>query len=138
MLFATAPKEPWMTSLAQRPLRVAVVDDDTDIRVLVGLHLTLDERFECMAQAASGSEALDLLTRSDIDAIVLDMHMPGLTGSDVLRAARDVHSGVRVVAFSADAQTLQVAAREGAAATVLKGNNLDELIAALLAARAVA
>jgi CheY-like chemotaxis protein len=129
----TGPTRP-----AQRPLRVAVVDDDTDIRVLVGLHLTLDERFECMAEAASGTEALELLTRTDIDAIVLDMHMPGLTGNEVLRAARDAHSTVRVVAFSADAQTLQVAAREGAAATVLKGNNLDGLIKALLAEPAVA
>ena len=122
----------------ERPLRVAVVDDDSDIRVLVGLHLTLDERFECKAEAASGTEALELLSRTDIDAIVLDMNMPGLTGNEVLRAARDVHSTVRVVAFSADTQMLQTAALEGAAATVLKGNNLDGLITALLAEPAVA
>jgi two-component system invasion response regulator UvrY len=122
----------------QRPLRVAVVDDDNDIRDLVGLHLTLDDRFECMAQAASGTEALDLLARPDIDAMVLDMNMPGMTGRDVLRAARDAHSEVRVVAFSADAHTLRIAANEGAAATVLKGSNLDGLIAALLFASAVA
>ena len=117
----------------RRPLRVAVVDDNEDIRVLVGLHLSLDTRFECTAQAANGGEAIELLDRQDIDAMVLDMHMPGLTGSDVLRAARKAGSGMRVVAFSADAQTLIVAAREGAAATVLKGDNLDRLVAALLA-----
>jgi DNA-binding NarL/FixJ family response regulator len=124
--------------LLPRPLRVAVVDDNEDIRVLVSLHLDLDERFECMAQAASGEEALALVERRDIDAIVLDMHMPGVTGSDVLRAARAAKSEVRVVAFSADSQTLLVAKREGAAATVLKGENLDALIAALLAESAVA
>ena len=121
-----------MMAVAQRPLRVAVVDDNEDIRVLVGLQLSMDERFECAAQVANGLEALELLARDDIDAIVLDMHMPGISGEDVLRAIRVARSPVRVIAFSADSQTLRVAAREGAAATVLKGDNLDGLVKALL------
>jgi DNA-binding NarL/FixJ family response regulator len=125
-------------NLNDRPLRVAVVDDNEHIRDLVGLQLSLDTRFECAAQAANGTEALDLIDRDDIDAIVLDMHMPGVTGAEVLRAIRAAQSSVRVIAFSADATTLYAAAREGAAATVLKGDNLDGLIAALLSAPAVA
>ena len=120
------------------PLRVAVVDDNEDIRVLVSLHLTLDDRFECAAQAANGMDALALIERGDIDAMVLDMHMPGLAGSQVLRAVRKANPNMRVVAFSADAQTLLLAAREGAAATVLKGENLDELLEALLRVPALA
>jgi DNA-binding NarL/FixJ family response regulator len=115
-----------------RPLRVAIVDDNEDIRMLIGLHLELDERFECAAQAVDGAEAIALLDRIDIDAMVLDMHMPGLPGSQVLQAVRAAHPEVRIVAFSADSQTLQLAARAGAAATVLKGQNLDGLTAALL------
>jgi len=121
-----------------RPLRVAIVDDNEDIRVLIGLHLELDERFECTAQVGSGIEAIDLVRRSDIDAMILDMHMPGISGNDVLRAVRAARSRMRVVAFSADAQTLQDAALEGASATVLKGETLDGLVAALLAEPTVA
>jgi DNA-binding NarL/FixJ family response regulator len=98
----------------------------------------LDDRFECAAQAANGAEALELIERHDIDAMVLDMHMPGVTGDEVLRAARAVNTDLRVVAFSADSQVLRRAQRDGAAATVLKGENLDGLIAALLAGSAVA
>ena len=123
---------------ASKPLRVAVVDDNEDIRVLVSLHLTLDARFECTAQAANGADAIALVEREDIDVMVLDMHMPGVTGSDVLRAAREAHSDLRVIAFSADSQVLLDAEREGASATVLKGGNLDDLLAALLADSAVA
>jgi two-component system response regulator (stage 0 sporulation protein F) len=119
-------------------MRVAVVDDNEDIRVLVSLQLSLDDRFECAAQAANGVEALQLIERHDIDVMVLDMHMPGVTGNEVLRAARSVNTDLRVVAFSADSQVLRRARREGAAATVLKGENLDGLIAALLADSAVA
>jgi DNA-binding NarL/FixJ family response regulator len=122
----------------KRPLRVAVVDDNADIRLLIALHLTLDERFELAGEARNGHEALALLERSDIDAMVLDMHMPGLPGSHVLRAVLESAPGVRVVAFSADTQTLVQAARDGAAATVPKGANLDGLLAALLREPAVA
>ncbi len=123
---------------ALQPVRVAVVDDSEDLRVLVELHLALDERFELTAEAADGNEAIELITRNDIDAMILDMHMPGCSGRDVLRALRAAHSTIRVVAFSADAELLRRAAREGAAATVLKGENLDRLVAALLPATSVA
>jgi CheY-like chemotaxis protein len=115
-----------------RPLRVAVVDDNADIRLLVALHLTLDERFELIAEARDGLEAIALLDRHDIDAMVLDMHMPGVAGTQVLRAAVRSAPDMRIVAFSADTQTLLQAAREGASATVAKGDNLDGLLAALL------
>ena len=121
----------------QRPLRIAVVDDNEDIRVLIGLHLDLDERFECTAQVGSGTEAIALVDRTDIDAMILDMHMPGVSGSEVLRALRAAQSPVRVIAFSADLQTLEEAALEGAAATVLKGETLDGLVAALLVEQTV-
>jgi DNA-binding NarL/FixJ family response regulator len=118
--------------LVNRPLRVAVVDDNEDIRLLVALHLTLDDRFELAGQAANGLEALALLDRHDIDAMVLDLHMPGMGGSDVLRAAVKASPEMRVVAFSADRALLLEAARDGASATVPKGDNLDGLLAALL------
>jgi two-component system nitrate/nitrite response regulator NarP len=123
---------------AARPLRVAVVDDNEDIRVLVGLHLELDERFECKAQAATGTEALALAGREDIDVVVLDMHMPEVTGTDVLRAIRATNPVMRVVAFSADQQILSLAALEGADATVLKGDTFEGLVEALLSAPRIA
>ena len=121
-----------------RPLRVAVVDDNDDIRALVALHLTLDERFEFVGEARDGMEAIALLDRDDIDAIVLDMHMPCVAGPQVLRAFMKSAPNIRVVAFSADTQTLLQAGREGADATIAKGDNLDALLDALLRVPAVA
>jgi DNA-binding NarL/FixJ family response regulator len=98
----------------------------------------LDERFELAAEARDGMQALALLDRRDIDAIVLDMHMPGVAGMQVLRAVLKSAPHIRVVAFSADTQTLLEAARDGASATVPKGDNLDALLSALLREPAVA
>jgi DNA-binding NarL/FixJ family response regulator len=126
------------SSVIVRPIRVAVVDDNDDIRLLVAMHLTLDDRFELAGEAADGGEAIALLGRSDIDVMVLDMHMPEIGGRQVLEAWRRAHSPIRVVAFSADPQMLVEAARDGAAATVLKGDSLDDLLNALVAMPAVA
>ena len=135
---STIPVSKRREPAVNRPLRVAVVDDNEDIRLLVTLHLTLDDRFELAGEASNGMDALALLDRDDIDAMVLDMHMPGLAGTQVLRAVVKSAPDMRVVAFSADTQTLLQAAREGAAATVAKGANLDILLDALLQEPAVA
>lgn len=40
----------------------------------------------CVLQAASGAEALEIAGRVDIDAAVLDLKLPDLSGTDVLRS----------------------------------------------------
>ena len=124
--------------MLRRPIRVAVVDDNDDIRVLIAMHLALDERFELVAQASDGRSAIALLERDDIDAMVLDMHMPEVAGRQVLSAAQRLSPDLRIIAFSADATTLLEASKSGAAAAILKGDTLDGLLAALAPATAVA
>jgi DNA-binding NarL/FixJ family response regulator len=109
-------------------MRVALVDDDADVRLLVAMHMALDSRFELIAEATDGAEAMQLLDRRDIDAMILDMHMPTISGAEVLRLARERRPDLRVVAFSADAAILIEAAGAGAAATFVKGEPLDVLL----------
>src|SRR5438067_10129280 len=61
---------------------VLVVDDEEDIRELVGINLELDGHD--VTAVASGPEALDALRCSVPDVIVLDVMMPGMDGWEVL------------------------------------------------------
>jgi DNA-binding response OmpR family regulator len=72
--------------------RVLLVDDHPDVRAM--LSLALGRAGVAVLAACDGEDALGLIER-DLDAgrpivdlIVLDMMMPGLSGSDVLRALR--------------------------------------------------
>lgn len=66
-------------------MQVLVVDDETPVR-LVLRHALRD--VECR-EAANGAEALDLLREDpDVDAVLLDVMMPELSGWDVLAAIR--------------------------------------------------
>ena len=66
--------------------RVLVVDDEEGIR-----HTLTDlfARMGCQASsAATGEAALEQITQQQFDLVILDLNMPGIDGTAVLRAAR--------------------------------------------------
>jgi len=63
--------------------RVLVVDDEADIRTVVGLNLSLAGLDFC--EASNGAEGLGILESSEWDACILDLMMPDSDGLDVLR-----------------------------------------------------
>lgn len=79
-----------------------IVDDDSDIRLL--LQLTIDrenEGLRVVGQAASGDEALEVRRDLDVDLVVLDHRMPGLTGLETAQAMLAEAPGLPIVLYSA-------------------------------------
>jgi CheY-like chemotaxis protein len=66
-----------------------------------------------IAAASSGSEALQLLTESDYDCVVLDLRLPDMSGFEVLEAIRDnpAYSDLPVVVFTGKELSLEEDAR---------------------------
>ncbi len=62
-------------------LRVLVVDDEPPLRELVAEALA--DRKALVQTAASAREALELLGRSPVDVLVLDVRMPGMSGAEL-------------------------------------------------------
>ncbi len=77
------------------PEKVLLVDDEKDFVT------TLSERLEMRdiepAVVYSGEEALDLLKEEVPDVMVLDLRMPGIDGTEVLRKVRLEHPNVAVI-----------------------------------------
>ena len=73
------------TGSVPRPT-VLVVEDETNIRELVCLHLGL-EQLSC-AQAADGDTGLTLARERRFDLVILDLMLPGLDGVTLCRAIR--------------------------------------------------
>ena len=70
----------------ERPKRVLVVDDEPEIRNIVARYLR-DEGF-AVCEASDGSAAVDTALAERPDLILLDLNLPGLHGSEVLRRIR--------------------------------------------------
>lgn len=73
-------------------LRVLVVDDEVPALEELAYLLRLDDRVSDVETASSGTDALRALERQKVDAIFLDIRMPGLSGIEVARIlARFAH-----------------------------------------------
>ncbi|UAK25129.1 response regulator [Sphingomonas nostoxanthinifaciens] len=77
------------------PLRLLFVDDDEDIRAIIGMALGLDGALE-VRWASGGYEALRMLEdrRWQPECILLDVQMPDVSGDKVLSAIRSVPRAV--------------------------------------------
>jgi AmiR/NasT family two-component response regulator len=63
------------------PLRVVVVEDDEAIRL--GLVRALEQiGHQVVGQAASGPEMVELCAATELDVILFDVHLPGMSGLD--------------------------------------------------------
>lgn len=68
---------------SSKPIKILVVDDETDIRE--GCVRVL-RRLDCeVSTAANGKEALELMEKEEFSIVLLDLKMPGMDGMDVLR-----------------------------------------------------
>jgi two-component system NtrC family sensor kinase len=67
--------------------RILVVDDEASIRLLLHDILKLDQH--SVALAASGLEAVDLISRERFDVIITDIKMPGMDGAAFYRQLRE-------------------------------------------------
>ena len=82
-------------------VRVLLVDDLPDIRLVMRLLLEADGRAEVVGEAADGAEGVALARELRPDAVILDLRMPGMDGVSALPLIRDAAPGVVVVALSA-------------------------------------
>lgn len=74
--------------------RILLVEDDRGVREVVRQFLS--DVFE-VRQAATGAEALAILRRESVDAVVLDYRLPDRTGLEVLTEIRSISASLPVV-----------------------------------------
>ena len=116
-------------------IRVVLVDDAPEMRFLLRITIEGDDRFEIVAEAGDGAEAIALIEAHKPDLIVLDMAMPEMDGLQVLNELRSRGLSSKVLAFSGFDGDVETEARAlGAGDYMRKGNvRLQELVPRLLA-----
>ncbi|MCR5725405.1 MAG: sigma-54 dependent transcriptional regulator [Treponema sp.] len=104
-----------------------VIDDEKDIREGLAANFEMDGYDVRMA--ANGKEGLELLQNGDIDLVITDLRMPGVSGEEVLKKVTAEMPGIPVIVLtghgSIDAAV--EAMRDGAYDFLTKPLNLDQL-----------
>ena len=103
-------------------IRLVVVDDHSIVREGLCSILRTEPDFQVVGEAGDGDEALRLVDRVHPDVVLLDLKMPGLSGTDVCRAITDRHSDVAVIILTAflDSDMIYRCIQAGAKGYVVK------------------
>jgi DNA-binding NtrC family response regulator len=111
------------------PSRILIVDDDPGQRSLLDSFLR-SQGFDTVL-ATSGERALEILRTEKFSMMISDVRMPGLSGLETLRRAREEHATLPVLLVTAytDIREAVGAMRDGAVNYLGKPIDLDELFA---------
>ena len=112
--------------MSHKPKTVLIVDDDEGMRDTLTAILKRDYR---VLRVASGEAALPILNRDDVDLVLLDVRLPGISGFEVLRILKENYSLIEVIMISAitDVETAVQAMKHGAYHYVTKDFDYDQL-----------
>ena len=110
---------------------ILVCDDDASIRTVVSEHLT--RQGYTVIEAVSGEQALILAAEHHVEAILLDLYMPGLSGWETLQRLRNnpITANIPVVVLSVLSSTLRPQLTGDAQGWVQKPFNENLLFAEL-------
>ena len=118
------------------PVRILVIDDHTLFRRGLTALLARDPRLRVVGDAPDAGVGLRRAQELRPDVILLDNHLPGVTGVDALPALREAAPEARILMLtvSEDESDLGAALRGGAVGYLLKTAEGDALVAAILGA----
>ncbi len=118
--------------------RILIVDDDPGQRSLLDSFLR-SQGFQTVL-AETGEQALDRLRTTEVQMMISDVRMPGLSGLETLRLARREHAvlPVLLVTAYADIRDAVGAMRDGALNYLAKPIDLEELLATVQQATGMA
>lgn len=111
------------------PIRLLVVDDHNLFRRGLIALLAQDSRFSVAGEAADASEAQRIASRLQPDVILLDNHLPGVSGIDAIGGLKAAAPQARVVMLtvSENEEDLAAGLRAGADGYLLKTIDTEEL-----------
>lgn len=114
-------------------LRILIVDDHAVVRLGIKQIVSAEPDMRVTGEAASANELLALARKESYDLVVLDIHMPGISGLDALKELKHDCPQLPVLVLSMHAED-QVAIRTlkmGASGYLTKESVPEELIKAI-------
>lgn len=110
-----------MTKLADSPPHtILLVEDEPQVRRLL-VRILLTERAKIIT-AATGVQALQIAGKTPVDLVILDVRLPDMNGTEVLRRLRGINAGLAVIMISGygSARTVRTAMELGASEFLTK------------------
>ena len=117
-------------TLTSAAIRVMCVDDHPIFREGLSAVLANDAGFELVAEAGSGEEAIEKFRTCRPDVTLMDLRLPGISGTEAIAAIRAEFPDARIVVLTTETGDvpMQRTLNAGAKGYVLKGMAMSELL----------
>jgi DNA-binding NarL/FixJ family response regulator len=115
------------------PIRVAIIDDDDDIREGLRWMVEHSEGFECVGSFSHCGAGLEKFAEVAPDVVLMDIAMPGKSGIECVEVLKREYPDVQVLmltVYSEDEKIFQ-SLRAGAVGYLLKKTPAEKLLAAI-------
>lgn len=118
-----------MPSKPEKPIRIAVIEDDLASRKMLVSTLEADADYAVVAEFSEGNTAIAAIPDLTPDIVLVDLGLPDVSGIDVIRKLKALNPefSVLVVTTFGDEKTVTSALEAGADGYLLKGTALEEL-----------
>lgn len=121
----------------QTPIRILLVDDHDMVRRGLAVFLLAYDDFLLVGEAANGLEALEKCSELRPDVILMDLMMPVMDGVTAIQSIRKCYPATQVIALTSfsEEKLVETSLQAGAIGYLYKNASVDELAAAIRAAR---
>lgn len=110
-------------------IRVGIVEDKANIRELITRFLDMQPDFECKAAYESVELMLEYLKSYELDVILMDIQLPGMSGIDGIKIIKRDHSDIEIIMLTIyhDSHKIFDSLMAGASGYLLKHTSLPEI-----------
>ncbi len=114
-------------------IQVAIVEDDASVREHLAALLAQDPGLSCCTTCGSGEEALRQLPNSKAEVVLMDVHLPGISGIDCVASLSQLLPDAHFVMLtvSDDSDNVFRALEMGAGGYLLKRSPPSEILKAI-------
>ncbi|WP_213989493.1 response regulator transcription factor [Sodalis sp. dw_96] len=116
-----------------KPIRLIIADDHAIMREGLKQIFSLDKSIEVVAEAADGGQVLERLRYGEVDLLLLDISMPGISGEDLIRRIISQYKSLPILVLSMynEPQIVRRVLNTGALGYITKDKNPETLLAAI-------
>ncbi|MET3025784.1 response regulator transcription factor [Flavobacterium sp. UW10123] len=114
-------------------IRVVLADDHVFVRDGIKSLLENEANIEVVGEAIDGADALEVVSETKPDLLIVDIRMPNLTGIEVVEKLRSENNSVKIIMLSMHESEEYVlkSIKAGADGYLLKGSSKEEFLKAL-------
>jgi len=118
------------------PITIIIADDHEVVRNGIRSFLETVPEFQVVGEAASGEEAIALVSEFIPDIVLMDLIMPGLDGVETTRRVRKISPRTQVVVLTSYHEDVHIfpALKAGAISYILKDMKMEKLVDVLFRA----